>query len=97
MNLRLELTSRILDIPFVEERKSKFGSEFAFFFGKREIAHFHSNETIDIRLTKRLIKDRKLTEKAPKSDWHEVIFTKEADLPRIVELIQAAVRANKSQ
>lgn len=95
MSLRLELTSRILDIPDIEEQKSKYSSEPAYFIGKREIAHFHSNNLIDIRLTKKLIKALNLQDKAPTSDWYEVGFKKESDLARIIILLESAVKANK--
>lgn len=95
MKLRTELTARILDNPDIEERKSKYSGELAYFFGSKEIAHFHSNNVIDLRMTKPLVK--KLAGKGAKvSDWFEVTFRKESDLAKVIELLEEAIRANRA-
>src|SRR5205807_728741 len=57
--LRDEMTERVLALPGVELRRSRFGGGDAFFVGAREFAHFHRGNVIDVRLTRRLILRRK--------------------------------------
>lgn len=98
--LRLELQARILDLPEIDEKKSRFSGEPAFFVGTREVAHFHANKAIDIRVTRKKIRELALTKKFPQqqssADWIEVPFKSEADLPAIVELLEVAAHANKN-
>lgn len=45
-----KLHDAIKRLPGVREGHSRFGSRVAFFRGRREFAHFHGREEIDIRL-----------------------------------------------
>lgn len=97
MGLRAELTGRILRLPGVELRPSRFTGDEAFFAGRREIAHFHGERTIDIRLTRARIRalkddleaDRRVTLRGS-SDWCELTFARKKDLDRAVELVKEA-------
>ena len=102
MKLKTELLARLLDDDSIEHRKSRFSKEEALFVGKREIAHFHSNNEIDVRLTRPEIRRRELRKSSdprihftsPGSDWIVVTFRRESDLPFVLELLEAADRAN---
>lgn len=105
MKLRKELQARLLDHPEIELKKSRFADKEAFFVGKREIAHFHGNNEIDIRLTKAEIRkrgyaktgDSRIHLRNPSGDWVEVGFRKEQDLDLVVEIASAAVKENLKQ
>ncbi len=102
MTLKVELQARILDHPEIEMRKSRFSGVEAFYVQTREIAHFHSNQEIDIRLTCGEIKKRKLAHSEDKrihvprasGDWVEVTFKSLRDLPFVQELVVSAAREN---
>lgn len=102
MNLKKELQARILDHHEIEERKSKFSQSTAFFAGKKEIAHFHKGNELDVRLTKQEIKKRnwkanpdpRVKQERANSEWVQIGFTKEADLDFVCSLVDAAVKAN---
>jgi hypothetical protein len=100
--LRRELTSRILDLPEVEERRSRMGGGPAFFVGAREIAHFHGETAIDLRLGRAEIRALGAAPglaTAPRrnaSHWLELRLRGECDVPRVVALVRRAARANRS-
>jgi len=106
LRLRDELADRILDLPGVEMRPSRFGSEtLAFAVGTREIAHFHGAREIDLRLTRAVIRRLRGDLEADArvlpggdalgaSDWVAFRFTRRADLGRAAELARLALGAN---
>jgi hypothetical protein len=87
----------------VEERKSKFAAAPAFFRGKKEFAHFHGPNEIDIRVTKAKIRslnllkagDKRLSFENKAGDWVAFQFTEEKDLEHCFKLVEVAYRANK--
>lgn len=99
--LKLELGNRILALQGVELRRSRFSEGEAFYVGGRELAHFHSGNELDLRLTRREIRarraeleaDRRITLRGS-SDWLEVRFPRLADLDDVLALVEAAVAAN---
>ncbi len=101
--LKIELLSRILDIPNVHSRKSRYSDDEAIFIGKREIGHFHSADEIDIRLTRSEIKKMAVSKKedfrfifdGPSPDWLAIKFKNESDLKFIVKTFEVAVKANR--
>ena len=56
--LRAALSKKIALIKGLEERPSKVAGGSALFFKGKEIAHFHHDTEIDVRLTKKVIKAR---------------------------------------
>ncbi len=92
MGLRAELTGRILGLPGVELRRSRFTGDEAFFLGTREIAHFHGERVLDIRLTRARIRAR--GEPRARRDWIEFPFARRADLDRALDLVREAVLAD---
>lgn len=94
MGLRAELTGRILGVGGIELRRSRFTRGEAFFAGRREIAHFHGDRVLDIRLTRARIRTMGAVPRVTVrggSDWCEFAFSTSADLDRAVELVTLAV------
>jgi Luciferase len=83
---------------------SAFGSGAALWVGKREIAHFDDEHTLDIRLTKHAIRDRRreLTANARihlrrgHSDWLEIRIEDQSDFEYALTLVRDAILANRA-
>ena len=93
MSLRAELTARILALPGVEERKSRFADFLAFHVGQREFAHFHSDEELDVRLTRVCI--RELGIEGARTDWVAVPLRTQDDVSAALELVERALEASR--
>lgn len=101
-SLRDRLATRILELDDVELRTSRFSKAEAFFVGRREFAHFHAGDEIDVRLTRAEIRRRRAALDADprvrrpnrSGDWIEVRFAGPADLEWALELVVAARDAN---
>ena len=98
MSLREKLSTAICALPDVSQRKSRFSDNPAFYIGRREIAHFHDGNVIDIRLTRKVIRDLEGSGEADSrlgiraaSDWAEFTFANEADLVRALDLVEEAL------
>lgn len=100
--LRDEMLEAILALDDVELRTSRFSKSDAFFVGRREFAHFHAGNELDLRLTRAeisrrgaaLLEDRRVSRPNPRGDWVEVRFPRRADLDFVLELVAAAREAN---
>ena len=101
--LKQEVGERILELPGVELKPSRFGSgkNEAFTIGRREFAHFHKGNEIDVRVTRAVIRTQReeLKEDARATisgggDWVEYRFPRRGDLERVMELVDLAVAAN---
>lgn len=99
--LRADLIKRLQKIPGVVSRKSKFADIGAIFFKEKEIAHFHHDHEIDVRLTKKVIRKEGLNHptgsklhkhRSPTSEWIEIRFKKPADVTEVVRLFKLAVK-----
>lgn len=60
MSPREELDYKLGEIPDLVRRRSPFGRGNAYFVGGREIAHFHSDGRMDVRLTRQRIREMKI-------------------------------------
>ena len=98
------LKSRVIDevqkIPGVEARHSAVAGGSAFFYLGKEFAHFHDDNELDLRLTKKVIKTQGLTHpsgslhhpnRSPNSPWIEIRFHESADVDYVVRLVRLAV------
>jgi Family of unknown function (DUF5519) len=102
MSLREQLEERIAEIPGVVRRPSRFGHAHAYFVGDREIAHFHGDGRLDVRLTRDEIRgrvaehsfDERVKTRGPSADWVAVRVTEHRDLGLALALVEDAVRAN---
>jgi hypothetical protein len=98
--LRLELIKKLERIPGLEDRPSKVAGGSAIFFKGKEIAHFHNDNEIDIRLTKKVIRREGLNHhsdskihrhRSPSSEWIEIRFKKSQDVDEVVRLFKMAL------
>ena len=102
MTVRQELEKRLREIPGVELGPSRYGHGASYFTGSREIAHFHGETRMDVRLTKEEIRlrkeegtlDQRLRTRGPSAEWVEVHVHTERDIPFLIALVEDAVRAN---
>jgi len=83
--VRAKVRAVFLALPDVEEHPSQFSERDAFFVGGREIAHFHEENVIDIRVGK---------SEGSRQNWIEVPFNGARDLARIAELAAVAHATN---
>ncbi len=101
-NLKDKLIKKLEKIKDLELRPSKVAGGFAFFLNNKEIAHFHHDNEIDCRLTKKLIKaeelihpaDSKFHKRGASSEWIELRFFSDEEVDRIVKLIKQLIKLN---
>ena len=102
--LRQQLSEGILALDeWIETRPSRFGGQGdAFWIGRRELAHFHPCNELDLRLTKPVIRELKAELEADprvswraSSDWIEVRFSRKSHLEWVLELVARALAANR--
>lgn len=99
---REELERRLAEVPNLIRRRSRFGNAYAYFVGSREIAHFHGDGRMDVRLTRQRIREMKGEEvldprvrtRGPSADWATVPLDDGRVIPLAVELVEEAMRAN---
>ena len=100
---RRAVTKGILELDGVQLGTSRHTGAEAFFLGKTEIAHFHGDDEIDLRLTKRAQKeyaelvrgDSRVTFRESGSDWIAIEFERAADVAYVLKLVRLAVDANR--
>jgi hypothetical protein len=103
MDLEDRLASGLLSLPGVEEGKSRFGPESAFFVAGREFAHVHREGEIDLRLTRSVVaarrdelEDDERVAMRRTSDWVTVTYSSRVDVRFVLGLARAACEANRS-
>jgi hypothetical protein len=102
MSVREELERRLLALPDLERRPSRNGDSMSYFVGGREIAHFHGDTRMDLRLTKEGIRrlkseqalDHRVRTRGPSAEWAEVHVAELTDIPYALSLVEEAIRAN---
>jgi hypothetical protein len=102
MSVRNELERQLMAIPGLVRHVSRRGPGDAYFVGDREIAHFHGDERMDVRLTKEVIRlrksehslDERVRTRGPSAEWATVRLAESRDIPLAVSLVEEAVRAN---
>jgi hypothetical protein len=71
------------------------------FYKNKEIAHFHHDHEIDVRLTKKIIKSEGLSHpeasefhhhRSKTCEWIELRYTKATHLPEVVRLFELAIK-----
>jgi hypothetical protein len=96
------LESRILTLDGVNRKKSRWMDRTAFYTGKREFAHFHGNQEIDVRLTRRyqqeysgkLKGDKRVKFRERPSEWISIKFATTGDIDYVFSIVSLALRAN---
>jgi len=76
----------------------------ALWVGKREVAHFDGPATLDLRLTREVIRsrrsefkgDERVKLRAPSSDWLELDLQADSDVEWAQRLVHDAIAANLS-
>ena len=103
VSVREELEERLLLNSGLVRRPSRHGDSHSYFVGTREIAHFHGDGRMDVRLTRQVIGelkqkgtlDRRVQTRGPSADWAKVALDDEADLVLALELVDLALKANR--
>jgi hypothetical protein len=102
MSAREELEVRLQQIPELGRRPSRYGDSFSYFVADREIAHFHGDGRMDVRLTRERIRlhkaeqpfDERVRTRGPSADWVAVRVSEPGDVALALELVEEAIRAN---
>jgi len=102
MTVREEVEQDLMRIPDLARRQSRFGDQFSYFVGTREIAHFHGDGRMDVRLTRAWIReakaggtlDARVRTRGPSADWATVPLVSRRDVALAVALVEEAMRAN---
>ena len=88
----------------IESPGTYYTDEDAFWVNANEVAHFHGDDAIELRLTKkqisaqrqRLIADERVELRTTSSDWLTVRFASPRDAAFIAELAQLAAAAHRA-
>ena len=102
VSVRTQLEARLVDSPDLSRKKSRFGDAYSYFLGLREIAHFHGDGRMDVRLTRDRIRemkaegtlDARVQTRGPTAEWVTVPLIELRDLNLALLLVEEAVRAN---
>jgi hypothetical protein len=86
----------------ISTRPSRYGHGPSYVTGGREIAHFHGETRLDVRLTRAEIRRRKVDRaldprihlRHASGDWAEVSVETPKDLAFALELVEEALRTN---
>ena len=99
--LRQQLIKNLESISGLEDRPSKVAGGSAIFFKNKEIAHFHNNNEIDVRLTKKVIRQEGLSQpsgsnfhhhRGPNCDWIELRFRSQNQVNEVIRLFKLALK-----
>ena len=93
----------LLKIQGVIESPGIFAEDDAFWVNGREIAHFHGDDAVELRLTrqaisaqrKRLKEEPRVELRAASSDWISVRFSSARDVTLVLELAEIAANAHR--
>ena len=100
-NLKSKLIAAVQKIDGVEDRPSPVAGGSSLFFRGKEFAHFHDDNELDLRLTKKLIKAEALLHpkdslhhpaRAAGSPWIELRFSSIEDVGMVARLVQLATK-----
>ncbi len=98
--LKAKLLERLGRIDGVEDLPSPVSGGSALFYRGKPFAHFHNDNELDLRLTRKIIKKLGLShppgsfhhpDRSPNSAWIEVRFNCVNDIDRVSELVRLAV------
>ncbi|MDO6386561.1 luciferase family protein [Uliginosibacterium sp. 31-12] len=99
-SLKNQLLALLASIEGFEAQPSQVAGGTALFFRGKEFAHFHNDQEIDLRLTRKIIKSLGLSHpsdsqlhptRAASSQWIEVRFNTPAEVQRVAELVKLAI------
>jgi hypothetical protein len=93
------LLAELEKIEGLSAQPSRVAGGTALFFRSKEIAHFHHDRELDLRLTKKVIKELGLVhpqrstahpKRAASSQWIEIRYESPSDVAQVVELVRLA-------
>ncbi|HEV2428851.1 MAG TPA: luciferase family protein [Thermoplasmata archaeon] len=98
VSLREELEGRLAGMPGLTRLPGRRGTGSRWVAGNQEIAHFHGEERLDIRLTKERIRshvleqrfDERVRTRGPSAEWINLRLTRSADLDLALSLVAEA-------
>ena len=99
-NLKTKLLDELRKIDGVEDSPSPVAGGTALLFHGKEFAHFHNENELDLRLTKKVIKalgmshppdSRIHPKRSANSPWIEVRFNNSDDIEKVSKLVRLAV------
>lgn len=100
--VRRALEKQLQQLPGLTRHPSRYGDGRSYFVGDREIAHFHGDQRIDLRLTKERLRemraeaplDPRIRTRGRSAEWASVHVGSSADVPFVLHLVETAIRAN---
>ncbi len=99
-SLKQQLLTLLAPIEGFSSQSSKVAGGTALFYKGKEFAHFHHDNEIDLRLTRKIIKELGLSHpvrseqhptRALGSQWIEVRFHSAEEVHRVAELVKLAL------
>lgn len=102
VSARTDLERRLVELHLLTRRPSRFGDSQSYFVADREIAHFHGDQRMDIRLTKERIPelksvgvlDSRVKTRGRTAEWVAVTLADSRDVEYVLQLMEEAIRAN---
>jgi hypothetical protein len=102
--IRAELERELSRIAGVDRHPGRIGRGSTFSVRATEIAHFHGDQRLDVRLTKERIRqhlaeapfDGRVRTRGPSAEWVAVQVCRPEDIPIAVALVTEARDANGS-
>jgi hypothetical protein len=98
----MRLDMKILSLPGVEKKESRWGHMTAYWIGKREFVHFHGEDRLDIRVVRSALKDmpeirldRRVMLRPRASDWIEFRLREQSDVNDAFRLVKLAWKNNR--
>lgn len=100
--LRKKLTEEVEKIPGVTDEISPVAGGSALHYKGKEFAHFHNDHELDIKLTRKLIKQEGLSHpddssvhpnRSSNSQWIELRFHNQDEVTEVARLVKLAVTA----
>lgn len=102
VSVRPEVERELDRLPGLDRRPSRHGDGRSYFVAEREIAHFHGEARLDVRLTKERIAemrsertlDARIRTRGPSAQWVALPLVSPKDVPLAIHLVEEAMRAN---
>lgn len=102
MSIRSRLEKELRGLPSLRQRVSRFGDSKSYFVADLEVAHFHGDQRMDVRLTKERIHelrdegslDVRVHTRGRYAEWASLPLLDERDVALAVEMVLEAIRAN---
>ncbi|WP_087461673.1 luciferase domain-containing protein [Oleiphilus messinensis] len=101
-SLKEKLIAEVEKIPGLRNMASPVAGGSALHYHDKEFAHFHNDNELDLRLTKKLIQQENLIhppdsfvhpKRSPNSPWIELRFNTDAEMNEVVRLVKLGVTA----